>query len=308
MIPVFIVSPVRSGSTFLRLMLNSHPAINNPGECDFLFDRLDDSGKYPDKESYINFLDSNSIFQSKNLEIDKNLNFDDLIYSFVNQLDQEGSVLSVNIHRHFHRIPFLFPQAKYIHLLRDPRDVARSAIGMGWVGHVYQGVDIWIEAEKSWDKLKKQIQPIQWLEIKYEDILNDVEGGLTNICNFLGLEYSEEMLNYAENSSYSLPDKSLSYQWKRKYTQRELELVEGKLGDLLTSRGYELSGVKPQLPKAFEKISLALKNKQYRAIFDIKRYGLILYLERYFSKFFPLPFWKASIQNRINAVNAAYLK
>ncbi|MEJ1487439.1 MAG: sulfotransferase [Candidatus Sedimenticola sp. (ex Thyasira tokunagai)] len=132
--PVFIVGPVRSGSTFLRLMLDFHPDINNPGECDFLFDMVSDSGKYPGLNAYKNWLSTNMVFQAKVLKVDSNVEFRDLIHSFVSQLESENDVLTMNVHRHFHRIPHLFPDARYIHLLRDPRDVARSCIGMEWDG------------------------------------------------------------------------------------------------------------------------------------------------------------------------------
>jgi hypothetical protein len=193
-------------------------------------------------------------------------------------------------------------------LLRDPRDVARSAIGMGWVGHVYFGVDIWIEAEKSWNQLKNSLTPEQYMEIKYEDILDDVEAGLGEICSFLGLEYSRGMLSYAQNSTYDLPDKTLSYQWKRKYSPRELQLVEWKLGKMLTDRGYEPSGHVPDAPGLLELVGLKIRHRQYRIMYGLKKYGFTLYVENILARRAGWKSWRESVKHRVNAIDIAGLK
>ena len=305
---VFIVAPVRSGSTFLRLMLNSHPNITNPGECDFLFDLVSDDGEYPNINVYQDWLSLNRIYKAKNLTIDEKLNYSELMLSFVEQMDVENSVLSMNIHHNLYRIPKVFSNACYIHLLRDPRDVARSCIGMGWVGNVYYGIDIWLEVEKSWDELKKSLKPNQYIEIKYEDLLNDIESGLTKICNFLGLEYSEKMLDYAKQSSYDLPNKNLSYQWKKKYSKRELQLVEGKISEMLLARDYELSGHVFVKPGIFERFNLMLENKIFRIKYQIKAYGFGLYAKNFLAKLLDLNSWKTECKQRINEIHINGLK
>jgi len=304
----FLVAPVRSGSTFLRLMLNSHPGITNPGECDFLFDLVSDNGDFPEATHYKNWLATNRIFNAKSLEINSEASSSKLIESFVDQMQTENSCLIMNVHRHFHRIPHVFPQAKYIHLLRDPRDVARSAIGMGWVGHVYFGTDIWLEAETSWERLKSGLNDDQYIEIKYEEILEDVEKGLTRICDFLDLEYTDKMLDYINHSTYKLPDKALSYQWKRKYSKRELQLVEGKLESWIEARDYELSQFEPVVPSLLEKIRLMVTHKIYRMQFQVQRYGLRLFLERLVSSRIGSPRWQASCKKRISTIDLEYLR
>ena len=133
-----------------------------------MFDRVSDDGKYPDAESYRDWLKTNRILLAKGLSIDESLTFDELIYSFISQYESDVLVLTMNIHRHVNRIPYLFPNARYLHLLRDPRDVAHSCIGMGLCGHFYYGVDIWKHAVQSWDKLKTHLNDDQYVEIKYE--------------------------------------------------------------------------------------------------------------------------------------------
>lgn len=306
--PVFIVGPVRSGSTFLRLMLDSHPQITNPGEFDFLFDMVGDRGEFPEVQAYVDWLSANRIFQAKHLTVDANLPYGELMQSFLAQLRLEGALLTMNVHRHFYRIPYVCPDARYIRLLRDPRDVARSCIGMGWVGHVYYGVDIWSDAEKSWQELRKQLSADQYLEIKYEDILNDVEAGLSAICRFLGLPYTDQMMNYASNSTYAPPDKNLSYQWKKKYTKRELQLVEGKVAHHISELGYELSGYDPARPGLWEEIRLYLLNRKYCVLHQIRRYGIGLYLENMLASRIGSQGWQYACRRRKNQIDIQHLK
>lgn len=305
---IFLVAPVRSGSTFLRLMLDAHPEISDPGEFDFLFDLVTDSGDVPESAKYIRWLEENRIFRSKQLEVDDSLGYPALIGSFIQQLEQEDCVLVLNVHRHFDRIPYLFPEALYIHLLRDPRDVARSAVGMGWAGDVYHGVDIWLEAEQSWDRLKRRLGPEQFIEIKYEEVLEDVQGSLARICDFARVKYTDRMLDYAENSTYELPDKSLSYQWKRTYSQRELRFVEAKLGGFLKMRGYLPSGIAPVYPGPAQRAGLLMRNKYVRVGFEVRKYGFRLYLEGILTRRVGWAVWKDSVRRRVREIDIKGLK
>ncbi len=306
--PVFVVGAVRSGSTLLRLMLDSHPNIANPGECDFLFELVGDDGISPDTEVYRNWLGTNRIFLAMGLEFDESHSYCELMESFIAQLSQVDSVLTMNIHRNFHRIPRIFRKARYIHLVRDPRDVARSCIGMGWAGHVYRGVDIWSAAELSWDRLKAGLDPGDYLEVRYEELLCDPVGVLGRICGFLGVSYSDQMLEYPRHSTYSAPDRKLCYQWKKNYRIRELELVDGKVGKMLVSRGYELSGHTAGSPFVLEWAVIEVHNKTYRIRRQIARYGFRLYLESFAASRMGIARWKAVCQARKNAIDIRYLK
>src|SRR5262245_9580554 len=128
--PVFVVGAVRTGSTMLWLMLDSHPQIRNPGEFDFLIDHVGDHGQLPDIKKYRRWLSTHRGFLQTGLTVDPRLDYRQLMQSFIDQLWGGKKVLTLNMHRHFERIPWLFPEARYIHLTRDPRDVARSSIGL----------------------------------------------------------------------------------------------------------------------------------------------------------------------------------
>ena len=55
------------------------------------------------------------------------------------------------------RLTRIWPDARFIHLVRDPRDVARSVIPMGWAGNTWVGVERWMEAERLWDRVRSSL-------------------------------------------------------------------------------------------------------------------------------------------------------
>ena len=306
--PVFVVGAVRSGSTMFRLMLDAHPQISNPGEFDFLIEQVGSGGELPDMRQYRRWLSINRGFQASGLKLDSGLGYVELMQSFIDQLCRDDRILSLNMHVHFDRLPLIFPNARYIHLVRDPRDVARSSIGMGWAGNVYHGVDIWTAAERSWDRLAARITPERYLEVRYETLLQNVTEELTRVCRFLGVEYSPRMLSYPSQSTYAAPDAQMTYQWRGRCRPRELQWIDWKLGNLMAQRGYELSGFGAQRPTLLERVITAVQNKYYLIQFRIKRYGVGLYLGNLLASRARVSAWRDSCQRRMNQIDVRFLK
>ncbi len=305
---VFICGALRSGTTLLRLMLDHHPQISNPGEMDFLFEcPQDQNGRY-DVAAYREELRDQRIFNAMGLEIDDRLDHADLVRSFIAAVRKPGRLLTINIHRNFERIPTLFPNARYVHFLRDPRDVARSSIGMGWAGNVYHGVDHWIASEKSIDALKTKISSDQVFELKNETLIKDPRAALNALCSFIGVGFDDQMLSYPDNSSYKAPDMSLVEQWRRLQTPREVGLVEGKIGEMLGARGYTLSGNPVYTPGFLDRIKLSVENRLGRFSFSIKRNGFGLAVLDILSRWMPLAGLREYVRHALREKARAHLK
>ena len=259
-------------------MLDGHPGIRNPGEFDFFFDYLGDDGTEPSVEQFQNALSKNRIFHARGMQMEDADSYEEMLIRFVDQMRKGDQWVVLNVHRNFHHIKTYFPDAKIIHLFRDPRDVARSSIAMGWVGHVHYGVEHWLETERSWDRLRAELADDQFIEFSFEDLIAEPEANLQDACRLLGVEYTEEMIKNLQNTTYETPDVSLTYQWKRKLSPREIGLVERRAQELMIDRGYELTGQECYSPGWFESMKLWIGNKTYRARFAINRFGLKLYL------------------------------
>lgn len=276
--PVFVYGALRSGTTMFRLMLNAHTGLQNPGEVDFLFDALRPDPEGPGGWRYDrSALVDSRIFRAHGLDLPAGRDGRDLLDELVRQFRARdpGAVLTMNVHRHAGRIAAVLPEARLIHVLRDPRDVARSSVGMGWAGLSYYGVDHWIATERDWDAAA--FPPERVLTLRFEDLMADLEGELTRVCDFLGVPFSETMLAYHRDTTYGPPDPALSEQWRRKASVREVALIEGKCGDLLAARGYA-PGPAPHRPGAAERTLLALRNNVGRRRASLRRFGLPLLL------------------------------
>jgi hypothetical protein len=246
--PLFLVGSERSGTTLLRLMLDHHPEIAFEKEFDFVVMKVSDAGELPSPDDYVQWI---ATVRGVNYAIDRSLGYRELVNDFFHQKQAASGGkphVGATVHRNFDRLRFLWPEARYIHLVRDPRDVARSVRQKGWAGNIYQASEFWIEAENCWDSLGIHLRSDQVIEIHYEDLVRRTEAVLTEICRFVGVDYSEEMLGYrADAPQYPPPDPSLVAQWKTKLSARNVALVEVRTGPLMERRGYPRSS--QRLPK-----------------------------------------------------------
>jgi hypothetical protein len=305
---VFICGALRSGTTLLRLMINAHPALSNPGEMDFLFEPLPLKGGRPDMTAYARELSFNRVVAKLGLKLGAGLDFVGQARDFVRQLRTPGKRLSINVHRNFERIPDIFPEARYVRVLRDPRDVAKSSVAMGWAGNVYFGVDHWIASERAFERLAALTAHGRVHRLRYEDLLQDPQEQLAALCGFLGTTYDPEMLSYPSRTTYEAPDPKLIGQWKTALSPREIALVEGKLGGMLEERGYEPSKVTPVIPGRVGKEILAMENRLGRWGFSVRRNGLSLTALDLLSRRLSIPPLRDYARRRLGEKEAAHLK
>jgi hypothetical protein len=277
--PVFVLGALRSGTTLFRLMLNAHPGIANPGEVDFLFDFLVPDPSQPDGWRYDRaVMSEHRIFRARDIALRPDLEGTRLLEDMIAQLARRHpGVLTLNVHRNAERIIQVLPQARFIHVLRDPRDVARSSIGMGWSGNSYYGLAHWLRTETDWDRARPRIPDAKILEVRFEALMTGLESELSRVCDFLGVPFRPEMLEYHLETSYGPPDPKIAQQWKAKARPREIALLEGMAGPLLSARGYAPAG-QPAFPGLAERAYLGAENRLLRWQFQIRRFGLPMFL------------------------------
>src|SRR5262245_58902733 len=132
----FLVGSVRSGTTLLRLMLDHHPEIACSADMSYAIDGLPEGSGWPEMREYLRWLQAHRIFRDDNWWIDPALSYPELMESFLRQKKGAKSVVCAVVHHTFSRLLRIWPEARFIHLLRDGRDVAHSCIGMGWYGNM----------------------------------------------------------------------------------------------------------------------------------------------------------------------------
>ena len=130
------------------------------------------------------------------------------------------------------------------------------------------------------------------MEVRFEELIYDNVGTLDKICQFIGnrtsatehtsgnasatLRYHPDMMNYAQETGYSLPDESLVNQWHHKLSKREIQLIESRLAPLLVDRGYDLSGLPHLRVSKLGRMGLKVQNKLGLLIRKAGKYGLPL--------------------------------
>jgi len=105
-------------------------------------------------------------------------------------------------------ITALLPQAKIIHLARDPRDTTASllAASRGWGSKwapdsARKAVRMWWQHVSSVRKASKNLSPHQFLEIHYEDLHRDPVSTLRSIMQLLGLEWTDDAIKLAVSAN-----------------------------------------------------------------------------------------------------------
>jgi len=104
-------------------------------------------------------------------------------------------------------ISALFPKAKVLFALRDPRDVVlscfRRAFGMNPAMYQFtslEGTAVFYDAVMRLEQVSTERTPVEMAEVKYEDLIADLEGEARQVCAFLGLEWTDDLKAFAQKS------------------------------------------------------------------------------------------------------------
>jgi len=178
---------------------------------------------------------------------------------------------------HLRRIAALLPEAHFVHLIRDGRDVRLSQLRRG---SDHPGP---AKHARRWKRRVRKARRqggrvAHYIEVRYESLIADPEPELRRICGFAGLDFDPAMLAYHERAGERLAeiDRDLEAgtenaelrerplfkasdrldfhkltreapradrvaRWKREMPAEDLAEFERVAGDLLGELGYELS-------------------------------------------------------------------
>jgi Flp pilus assembly protein TadD len=108
------------------------------------------------------------------------------------------------------RLPLIakiMPGAKVLFAVRDPRDVVLSCYRRNFMMNtsMFEFLEItrtahYYAAVQAAAKVFREKLGLDWLQLRNEDLVEDFEGEARKICDFLGLEWSAAMANFAEDS------------------------------------------------------------------------------------------------------------
>ncbi|MFM1872250.1 MAG: hypothetical protein RL398_1672 [Planctomycetota bacterium] len=308
------MGPLRSGTTLLRLLLDRHSAIHWPNEFEFGV-ALDQGKEWPSPQAYATHLANDRAFQDSGLTLPKTLPATaadvalELLGQYAAAADAAGkATLGLTIHSNFDRALAMWPNARFVHLLRDPRDVAHSVVGMGWAGNVYTAASYWLEPELQWDRIGARLPEARKLEVRYESLLHAPELELGRICKFLGVEFEPEMLTFHTESTYDAINPAGAHRWRTTLTEQQVRLVEARCSSLMATRGYAPSGPPIQRIGALRRLALRFDSRCRRATWQIRHLGLPLWLQMVISRRIGSDAWRLRIRHRLNQAERARLR
>ncbi|WP_158995687.1 sulfotransferase [Mucilaginibacter sp. L196] len=149
---------------------------------------------------------------------------------------------------------------KYIYLYRDGRDVAAS-FKKAIVGekHIYFLAKQWKQDQEECLKLRGTIPADRFFSLNYESLIQNPEKTIQELCNFLNITFSENMLQYYTSQTSKITAAS-GEMWKnlekpimtnntgnylKSFEKNDLDIFELIAGDTLTKLGYTLHSPAP---------------------------------------------------------------
>ena len=181
--PVFILCSIRSGSTLLRVLLNSHPEIHAPHELHLRFLSVRARGPYAKAALHELGLEQQGL---------RHLMWDRLLHR---ELTASGKRVIVDKTPNnvfiADQLRACWPEARFVFLLRHPAAIARSRQKLRPrdsrnVERILRYCEAVEAARRAYDGY----------ELRYEELTAEPERVLRDLCGFLGVAWDPRMLEY----------------------------------------------------------------------------------------------------------------
>jgi hypothetical protein len=262
---VFVGGAQRSGTTLLRNMLTAHPLLAIPDESPFMHSvhrLLLRRGAADDAHLAWALIRQTPRFRQwrlprehveRALERTSPSSYAELLrvlfaaYAEFRGKPHAGDKTTANA-LHFTWLGAMFPGSKFVHLLRDPREVCMSlAVQPFNVGGLTGAARHWRAHVAAARAARAQLGP-RLLELRYEELIRRPREQLELLCSFLGLPFDSRMLR-AHESAEALPAHRFDAlsrspvqpgvrDWRRELSADEVSLIEFVAGPLMDRVGY----------------------------------------------------------------------
>lgn len=263
--PFFIVGSARSGTTFLRLTMNAHPQVAVPPESRFITE-LHEGRDEVDVDEFLDRLAQHKRFAAWELPIGSvreklsgrtRVGYAEAISAaYLAYAEAQGKQRwGDKTPRYVENIPelaSLFPEARFIHLIRDGRDVALSYADVPFgPKNVAKAAELWANRVARGIRDGRELERGRYIEIMYSDLVEDNEGEIKDICSFLALDFDPAMLDpektkkgalaRAERFNPHVKEQPIRRvrSWKTDMPPEHIEIFEAIAGDVLSELGFE---------------------------------------------------------------------
>jgi hypothetical protein len=269
----FIVGVGRSGTTLLRAILDTHPDMAIPGESHFIPEMVKDRRRYESPsgfrgELFLGALGRHPRFRRWGLSEDRvRRSFRDdppltlaaafrrvyALFAGDRGKKRYGDKTPAYVH-HISVLARLFPEARFVHVVRDGRDVALSRLEHPTMSASLSDLAIlWKRGVEKGRRMGRRLGLHRYREIRYEDLVKDPEEVTSSVCAFLEVVFDPVMLNYYQRADeiirptqhprsharIRLPPTTGLRDWRTQMAPEGVEVFNALAGGLLQELGYE---------------------------------------------------------------------
>jgi tetratricopeptide (TPR) repeat protein len=200
--PVFVLGMPRSGTTLLEQILASHPQVRAFGEVETWLEAVKAAG-------------GRVAATPTAPEVAAELCADDLLglgrrylaaMGLAEPSDQRVVNKTTENFRHVGLIHMALPQARIIHARRDPLDTCVSCFSKQFTGELFYAYDLaelgryYRAYERLMDHWREVLPPGVMLDVRYEDVVDDLEGQARRIVAHCGLDWDPRCLDFHETA------------------------------------------------------------------------------------------------------------
>ena len=276
---LFILGRGRSGTTIMRCLLDAHPLVSVPPESMFvmmLHGRYRHARRWdlPRVEAFLRDLRletrmvrwklDTGLLRGRILELGERTGYAEVcrrVYAvYAETHGKPGALILGDKNPHYcllaDRLPGMFPEALFLHVVRDPRPNflsfhrvrfdMRGAVPLALRWRIYNASALSLGRE----------HPDRYLRVRFEDVLREPETTLRSICGFLDLPFDAALLRHHEQDS-DLPgwewlenaskpiDSTRVDSWRDVIGAADLVRIEHVCGSMMEELGYERARPSP---------------------------------------------------------------
>ncbi len=276
----FIVGRPRSGTTLLRTLFDAHPNVIIPLECQFIINLYPKYGTVThwSKDKLLMFhddlreqwwfdlwkLDPQNL-KSSLLDYEGNHTYSTVckaVYASYSSFFKKEEIKLFGDKNpgyaiYTERLLKIFPEAKFIHIIRDYRDNFISVRNVDFELPVISIVTMkWRYFIKKFNKARSRYPDSHYI-LRFEDLITEPEVHFRKLCNFLGLDYTPEVFDFHkkkedvmkqypvaflmkyQSSLLSKIDPGKAGIWKKQLTERQVKIADAVAGRYADESGYE---------------------------------------------------------------------
>jgi hypothetical protein len=264
--PIFIGGCPRSGTTLLGSMLGAHPRYLTSPESQFkidLFNWAGPDGQVDGREA-LERLRKSARFRLWGLDFDEHVFrrsatprelIEWIVRAYGRTVEKPDPAVWID-HTAAPNVQYAwtlsraFPDASFVHIIRDGRAVAGSLLKVDWGSNDMEGAArFWLEKLGHGLGFEAAAPDGRVARVRYEDLVAEPESTLRRLCSRLDLEYHPEMIPAAgfslpkySSSTHQLIGRPPSSQridaWRHELTKRQIEIFESVAKETLDCLGY----------------------------------------------------------------------